>query len=134
MLRKGIAVDVAGRKIYWTEEGKIRRANLNGNSRQDVARGLGTPVSIALGVAPARAPSAPAAVAAAPDATALHPNYPNPFNPETWIPYQLQKSADVQISITVKVVFSSVNSLLGINAQVSTCRAVVPRTGMVAIN
>ena len=96
---QGIAVDVVGRKIYWTEEGKIRRANLNGNSRQDVVRGLGTPVSIALGVAPARTPSAPAAAAAVPNTTALHPNYPNPFNPETWIPYQLQKSADVQISI-----------------------------------
>ncbi|MDE0314736.1 MAG: TonB family protein [Candidatus Poribacteria bacterium] len=34
-----------------------------------------------------------------PKATALLPNYPNPFNPETWIPYQLSKSADVSISI-----------------------------------
>ena len=31
--------------------------------------------------------------------TILLPNYPNPFNPETWIPYQLSKSADVSISI-----------------------------------
>ena len=98
---QGIAVDVAARKIYWTERGGIRRANLNGNSRQDVARGLGTPVSIALGVAPVqtRAAAAPAAAPAIPKATALHANYPNPFNPETWIPYQLQKPADVQISI-----------------------------------
>ena len=29
----------------------------------------------------------------------LLPNYPNPFNPETWIPYQLAKPADVSISI-----------------------------------
>ena len=36
---------------------------------------------------------------AIPKMTALLPNYPNPFNPETWIPYQLQKAADVQISI-----------------------------------
>ena len=31
--------------------------------------------------------------------TVLLPNYPNPFNPETWIPYQLAKSADVTVSI-----------------------------------
>ena len=34
-----------------------------------------------------------------PDTTALLANYPNPFNPETWIPYQLAKPADVTISI-----------------------------------
>ena len=27
------------------------------------------------------------------------PNYPNPFNPETWIPYQLADNAEVQVSI-----------------------------------
>ena len=31
--------------------------------------------------------------------TALLPNYPNPFNPETWIPYRLAKPADVNVSI-----------------------------------
>ena len=36
---------------------------------------------------------------AIPETTALLPNYPNPFNPETWIPYQLGESADVHISI-----------------------------------
>ena len=30
---------------------------------------------------------------------ALLPNYPNPFNPETWIPYQLAAAASVQIHI-----------------------------------
>ena len=34
-----------------------------------------------------------------PETTALLPNYPNPFNPETWIPYQLAKPSDVSISI-----------------------------------
>ena len=34
-----------------------------------------------------------------PKKTALLPNYPNPFNPETWIPYQLARAADVQITI-----------------------------------
>ena len=37
--------------------------------------------------------------ALAPKETALLPNYPNPFNPETWISYQLAESADVSISI-----------------------------------
>ena len=34
-----------------------------------------------------------------PKETALLPNYPNPFNPETWIPYQLSASADVALTI-----------------------------------
>ena len=34
-----------------------------------------------------------------PETTALFANYPNPFNPETWIPYQLAKAADVSVTI-----------------------------------
>ena len=34
-----------------------------------------------------------------PDTTALLANYPNPFNPETWIPYQLSKAAEVTVTI-----------------------------------
>ena len=34
-----------------------------------------------------------------PEKTALLANYPNPFNPETWIPYQLAKAAEVTVSI-----------------------------------
>ena len=34
-----------------------------------------------------------------PKKTSLLPNYPNPFNPETWIPYQLAESADVTLRI-----------------------------------
>ena len=36
---------------------------------------------------------------ATPIQTVFLSNYPNPFNPETWIPYQLAKPADVSISI-----------------------------------
>ncbi len=43
--------------------------------------------------------AAPTVQVTLPDKDALLPNYPNPFNPETWIPYQLAKSADVSISI-----------------------------------
>ena len=34
-----------------------------------------------------------------PEETALFANYPNPFNPETWIPYQLAEPADVTLAI-----------------------------------
>ena len=34
-----------------------------------------------------------------PKETVLLANYPNPFNPETWIPYQLAKAADVTVTI-----------------------------------
>ncbi len=34
-----------------------------------------------------------------PEKTILLANYPNPFNPETWIPYQLAQESDVQIRI-----------------------------------
>ena len=34
-----------------------------------------------------------------PQETALHANYPNPFNPETWIPYQLAVPAEVTLTI-----------------------------------
>jgi hypothetical protein len=42
---------------------------------------------------------APAAPSLRPDETALLHNYPNPFNPETWIPYQLSEPANVTIRI-----------------------------------
>ena len=34
-----------------------------------------------------------------PKTSALLPNFPNPFNPETWIPYQLAQPADVSLTI-----------------------------------
>ena len=34
-----------------------------------------------------------------PKETVLLPNYPNPFNPETWMPYHLADAADVRITI-----------------------------------
>jgi flagellar hook assembly protein FlgD len=34
-----------------------------------------------------------------PTETALLPNYPNPFNPDTWLPYRLAKESAVAIRI-----------------------------------
>ena len=38
-------------------------------------------------------------VEAPPEKTVLLANYPNPFNPETWIPYQLSAAAEVTVTI-----------------------------------
>ena len=43
-----VAVDAAGGKVYWTEENRIRRANLNGTNTQNVATGVGSPIGITL--------------------------------------------------------------------------------------
>ena len=45
-----------------------------------------------------RNPGAPSL--ANPQVTTLLANYPNPFNPETWIPYHLATAGDVQIRIS----------------------------------
>ena len=99
----GIAVDPAGRRLYWTNSrGKIQRATLTGEHIQNVVTGLGMPASLALGVAPevgtlVAAPAVLGTVAVG--KTGLLPNYPNPFNPETWIPYQLSEPAEVTVTI-----------------------------------
>jgi hypothetical protein len=50
-----------------------------------------------LPVAAAAAPSA--LVLGIPAVSVLLPNYPNPFNPETWIPFGLAEGADVTVTI-----------------------------------
>ena len=45
----GIAVDTAGRKLYWTaSSGKIKRANLDGSSPENVMQNLSDPMDIGL--------------------------------------------------------------------------------------
>ena len=44
-------------------------------------------------------PAAPSLIAILPQTTQLLANYPNPFNPETWIPYQLAAPAHVTMTI-----------------------------------
>ena len=95
----GIAVDDVGEKVYWATSHGIK-SELTG--AQNVAIRRGEPAGIALGSAssvllgPA---AAPAISSVGSQESVLLANYPNPFNPETWIPYQLSESADVRVSI-----------------------------------
>ena len=93
-----VALDVAAGKMYWTDPGrdKIQRANLNGSNVEDLVTRLREPFGIALHLQTTQ-PRAPQW--RVPGETALSQNYPNPLNPETWIPYHLSNDADVQISI-----------------------------------
>ncbi len=50
-----------------------------------------------------------------PDTTALLANYPNPFNPETWIPYHLSK--DTEVILTIYDVRGSVVRTLALGHQ-----------------
>ena len=99
----GIAVDAAAGKVYWANGwGKIQRRDLSGAKFQDVVTGLVAPGAVVIGGAAAddtAVAAAPARVVAAPDENLLLPNYPNPFNPETWIPYELATDTHVRITI-----------------------------------
>ena len=98
---KGIVVDMIEGKLYWTETDSISCSNLSGEDIQKVVTGLAMPTDIVLArmLVNAAVASAPAVPMTPPEETTLLPNYPNPFNPETWIPYQLSKPADVTLTI-----------------------------------
>ena len=44
-----VVVDRVGGKVYWTEQGKLRRADFDSSNIQDVVTGLGELTDIALG-------------------------------------------------------------------------------------
>ena len=100
----GLAVDEVGRRLYWTDSsGNIQSLNLN-KPIEIVVEGLNVrAVAIALGRLPGgsvpTSSAAPSMIAEHSVESTLLANYPNPFNPETWIPYQLSESADVSASI-----------------------------------
>ena len=52
-----------------------------------------------------------------PETTALLPNYPNPFNPETWIPYHL--ATDATVVLTIYDIRGSVVRTLALGNQVA---------------
>ena len=61
----------------------------------DVILSDATPAALPVGWRNARVAASPLSV----DHTAVLSNYPNPFNPETWIPYQLSEAAEVTLTI-----------------------------------
>ena len=95
-----VAIDTADRKLYWSDStGKIRRSNLVGRHIKSVVSDLAPLADFALVSSDEAIATAPPISASLPENTQLQPNYPNPFNPETWIPYQLVESADVTLTI-----------------------------------
>ena len=47
----GIAINIAGNKLYWTDtQGRIRRANLDGSHIEDVIIGLIAPGQLTLAI------------------------------------------------------------------------------------
>ena len=58
-----------------------------------------------------------AEIGAIPETTALLPNYPNPFNPETWIPYYL--ATDAAVVLTISDVRGGVVRTLALGHQVA---------------
>ncbi len=71
------------------------------NFKVKASNSFGGSATIDVRVTVTAAASAPVAQVSqqSPAKTDLLPNYPNPFNPETWIPYQLSKSAEVTLAI-----------------------------------
>ena len=80
-IRSQIKKDLTAEKVRWW----LTEAKLTGNKTPTYQRGILTLEQLL--------------AALTPQETALLPNYPNPFNPETWIPYHLAHDADVTLTI-----------------------------------
>ena len=95
-LRRNLITDVSALENLTN----LRRVYLAGNDITDLAplRSLNEKnpsVQFDINIFAGLAPAAPLF----PNETALLPNYPNPSNPETWIPYHLTEPADVTLTI-----------------------------------
>ena len=85
---------------YWSPDGTIQRANLDGSNVEILVTGLFSP-SIALYI-PHPVPtlvSTHNTVPETPTISRLEPNFPNPFNSTTQIPYRLAASGPVRLEI-----------------------------------
>ena len=88
-------VDAAGDAVLAVDPGSVpagHRVTLR-SSRGDTSRGDGLRVSAG------RHEFHVTVSRDAPAATRLLPNYPSPFNPDTWIPFELSHAADVSVTI-----------------------------------
>ena len=94
--RNGTLLEIEFR-AHGNGEALVRAENFQAGDMD--ANEIGAPapeITIVVGTAPG-APQWETDVV--PEATALLANYPNPFNPETWIPYHLSAPADVTLRI-----------------------------------
>ena len=73
---------------------EVRVTGPGGNVESDIFTSIVTPEDLANAVLSIRLDSI-----GQPKLTQLLQNFPNPFNPETWIPYQLEKAAAVTLQI-----------------------------------
>ncbi len=101
------------RDVPLSPEGCFMSALVDGSRKDVVADGdvlrfqlltrdgypLGASVDRRLGRADLRQVYATVRLNARPETAGLLPNYPNPFNPETWIPFQLVEPSDVVVRV-----------------------------------